>query len=274
MRHRPLVPKPSSAEHREPACHLGSAAAAAATAPASPASHDRPGPRLLRLHRRRQQDHLLPARRRRPDRRRHRRRRPAARRAGPHRPHPDQPFAPRPRAVDRPARRQRDARAAPARGADPACTRCPRRSRRCARTSSTASSGPTSRACRAPSIRCWRSCRSPSASVLELGRQAHRGAAPRRTPCRRSASPSMAATAGWWVYTGDTGPNPALWERLRAHEGRAPGHRDRVQRRRAPARPHQPPPVPGGARRTSCSTSTGSVDVHITHIKPGELRRR
>ena len=21
-------------------------------------------------------------------------------------------------------------------------------------------------------------------------------------------------TAGWWVYTGDTGPNPALWERL------------------------------------------------------------
>ena len=21
--------------------------------------------------------------------------------------------------------------------------------------------------------------------------------------------------AGWWVYTGDTGPNPALWIRLR-----------------------------------------------------------
>ena len=23
-------------------------------------------------------------------------------------------------------------------------------------------------------------------------------------------------TAGWWVYTGDTGPNPALWQRLQS----------------------------------------------------------
>ncbi len=81
--------------------------------------------------------------------------------------------------------------------------------------------------------------------------------------------PATGQPRGWWVYTGDTGPNPLLWERLRtmkvAHlvietafsdEERALA---RISRHLCPA-----------ALGHELAQFEGSVDVHITHIKPGE----
>jgi len=75
--------------------------------------------------------------------------------------------------------------------------------------------------------------------------------------------------AGWWVYTGDTGPNPLLWERLRrmkvAHLVIETAFSDderqlaRISRHLCPA-----------ALGHELQHLGGSVDVHITHIKPGE----
>ncbi len=76
--------------------------------------------------------------------------------------------------------------------------------------------------------------------------------------------------AGWWVYTGDTAPNPLLWQRLRAM---------RVARlviettfsndgaRMAHISHHLCPEALGHELRQLA----GPVDVHISHIKPGEL---
>ena len=76
-------------------------------------------------------------------------------------------------------------------------------------------------------------------------------------------------TAGWWVFTGDTGPNPALWERLAnmqvAHLVIETAFGDderqlaRISRHLCPA-----------ALGHELQHLAGSVDVHITHIKPGE----
>ena len=79
-----------------------------------------------------------------------------------------------------------------------------------------------------------------------------------------------AAPRGWWVFTGDTGPNPALWERLRemkvadlvietafSDEERVVA---RISRHLCPA-----------ALGHELAQLAGSVDVHITHIKPGEM---
>ncbi len=76
--------------------------------------------------------------------------------------------------------------------------------------------------------------------------------------------------AGWWVFTGDTGPNPALWERL---AGRKVAHLvietafsdderqlARISRHLCPA-----------ALRHELAQLAGSVQVHITHITPGEV---
>ena len=75
---------------------------------------------------------------------------------------------------------------------------------------------------------------------------------------------------GWWVYTGDTGPNPLLWERLRrmkvAHLVIETAFSDderqlaRISRHLCPA-----------ALGHELAQLEGSVDVHITHIKPGEI---
>lgn len=75
---------------------------------------------------------------------------------------------------------------------------------------------------------------------------------------------------GWWVYTGDTGPNPALWQRLAqmrvAHLvietafGNDEHELASVSQHLCPSRL--------GAELTQLE---GSVDVHITHIKPGEV---
>jgi hypothetical protein len=76
--------------------------------------------------------------------------------------------------------------------------------------------------------------------------------------------------AGWWVYTGDTGPNPALWQRLAdmkvAHLVIETAFSDeerqlaRISRHLCPA-----------ALDHELTQLRGSVDVHITHIKPGEM---
>ena len=76
--------------------------------------------------------------------------------------------------------------------------------------------------------------------------------------------------AGWWVYTGDTGPNPALWNRLRdmkvAHLVIETAFSDE-ERQLARISRHLCPTVLG----SELAQLAGSVDVHITHIKPGEL---
>ena len=75
---------------------------------------------------------------------------------------------------------------------------------------------------------------------------------------------------GWWVYTGDTGPNPALWERLRqmrvAHLVIETAFSDE-ERQLARISRHLCPTALGH----ELANLAGSVDVHITHIKPGEM---
>jgi len=75
---------------------------------------------------------------------------------------------------------------------------------------------------------------------------------------------------GWWVYTGDTGPNPALWQRLHdmrvAHLVIETAFAD-DERQLARISRHLCPSVLG----QELGQLAGSVDVHITHIKPGEV---
>ena len=75
---------------------------------------------------------------------------------------------------------------------------------------------------------------------------------------------------GWWVYTGDTGPNPLLWERLRkmrvAHLIIETAFSDE-ERQLARISRHLCPAALGH----ELVQLEGSVDVHITHIKPGEV---
>jgi ribonuclease BN (tRNA processing enzyme) len=75
--------------------------------------------------------------------------------------------------------------------------------------------------------------------------------------------------AGAWVFTGDTGPNPALWERLRtmkvAHLVIETAFSDE-ERQLARISRHLCPAALGH----ELAQLAGSVDVHITHIKPGE----
>ena len=74
---------------------------------------------------------------------------------------------------------------------------------------------------------------------------------------------------GWWVFTGDTGPNPLLWERLRgmkvAHLVIETAFSDE-ERQLARISRHLCPAALGH----ELAQLEGSVDVHITHIKPGE----
>jgi ribonuclease BN (tRNA processing enzyme) len=75
---------------------------------------------------------------------------------------------------------------------------------------------------------------------------------------------------GWWVYTGDTGPNPLLWERLSAMKvahlvietafGNDECELAGVSRHLCPRLLGQ-----------ELASLRGEVQVHITHIKPGEV---
>jgi ribonuclease BN (tRNA processing enzyme) len=75
---------------------------------------------------------------------------------------------------------------------------------------------------------------------------------------------------GWWVYTGDTGPNPQLWSRLKqlkvAHLVIETAFSD-DERQLARITRHLCPK----ALAIELEQLEGSVDVHITHIKPGEV---
>lgn len=81
---------------------------------------------------------------------------------------------------------------------------------------------------------------------------------------------AVAGPGGHWVYTGDTGPNPALWRRLAqlkvSHLVIETAFSDderqlaRISRHLCPA-----------ALGRELAQLAGSVDVLITHIKPGEL---
>ena len=83
----------------------------------------------------------------------------------------------------------------------------------------------------------------------------------RETPGREPA---------WWVFTGDTGPNPLLWQRLRrmkvAHLVIETAFSDEECELACISR-HLCPSVLG----TELAQLAGSIDVHITHIKPGEV---
>ena len=76
--------------------------------------------------------------------------------------------------------------------------------------------------------------------------------------------------AGFWVYTGDTGPNPQLWMRLRhmklAHLVIETAFSDE-ERQLAYISRHLCPAALGH----ELAQLPGSVEVHITHIKPGEM---
>lgn len=75
---------------------------------------------------------------------------------------------------------------------------------------------------------------------------------------------------GWWVYTGDTGPNPALWARLStmkvAHlviETAFSNDECELAHLSQHLCPRQ--------LAQELAQLSGGVDVHITHIKPGEV---
>ena len=83
------------------------------------------------------------------------------------------------------------------------------------------------------------------------------------------AARATGSDAGWWVFTGDTGPNPALWQRLATMEvatlvietafGDEERELARVSRHLCPA-----------TLAVELAQLSGSVDVRITHVKPGE----
>jgi ribonuclease BN (tRNA processing enzyme) len=77
-------------------------------------------------------------------------------------------------------------------------------------------------------------------------------------------------TGGAWVFTGDTGPNPALWQRLRSLEVRAlvieTAFRD-DEHELAGISKHLCP----SQLRNELAQLRAPADVYITHIKPGEV---
>ncbi|MEO8125011.1 MAG: 3',5'-cyclic-nucleotide phosphodiesterase [Burkholderiales bacterium] len=79
---------------------------------------------------------------------------------------------------------------------------------------------------------------------------------------------------GSWVYTGDTGPNPLLWQRLSSMPvaqlviEAAFGNVERVL---AGISRHLCPATLGTELAQLSGPLNASVDVYITHIKPGEL---
>jgi ribonuclease BN (tRNA processing enzyme) len=76
---------------------------------------------------------------------------------------------------------------------------------------------------------------------------------------------------GYWVFTGDTGPNPALWERLRTMELAHLVIETAFSNEEHALAELSQHLVPAHVRtRADAVGSDGSVQVHVTHIKPGE----
>ena len=78
--------------------------------------------------------------------------------------------------------------------------------------------------------------------------------------------------SGWWIYTGDTGPNPALWERLR---GRAiaqlvieTAFSDEERALAEISRHLSPSMLAAELLHLDVDSDTS---IAITHVKPGEM---
>jgi hypothetical protein len=111
------------------------------------------------------------------------------------------------------------------------------------------------------------------AAAVEVGQVAPLGAAPVEVlpPAHRAGRGLRRAATrdgGAWVFTGDTGPNPALWQRLASAAGGRWSSRPPSATTRRTG-PHQPPPVPGSCGELAQLRQP--TEVYITHIKPGEL---
>jgi ribonuclease BN (tRNA processing enzyme) len=82
---------------------------------------------------------------------------------------------------------------------------------------------------------------------------------------------AVQGASGWWVYTGDTGPNPLLWARLAQMDVRhliiETAFSDE-ESALADLSGHLCPTRLAGELAQLGSTAT---ELHITHIKPGEL---
>ena len=78
--------------------------------------------------------------------------------------------------------------------------------------------------------------------------------------------------SGWWVYTGDTGPNPALWERLRgrpiAQLVIETAFSDEERALAEVSRHLSPSMLAEELTRMDLDCDTS---VAITHVKPGEM---
>ena len=87
-------------------------------------------------------------------------------------------------------------------------------------------------------------------------------------------APSAASslTSGAWVYTGDTGPNPALWQRL-AHLPLAALVIETAFRDDEAGVAHASQHLCPSLLRAELAQLASPADVYITHIKPGELGR-
>lgn len=85
-----------------------------------------------------------------------------------------------------------------------------------------------------------------------------------------AVTPAARPEAGSWVFTGDTGPNPALWRRLASMKVAAlvieTAFRD-DEHALAEVSRHLCPQFLG----TELEQLAAPSDVYITHIKPGEL---
>lgn len=83
---------------------------------------------------------------------------------------------------------------------------------------------------------------------------------------------AVEGAGGWWVYTGDTGPNPALWPRLCDRQIATlvieTAFSDR-ERELARISRHLAPVTLAG----ELASLPEGVPVHLTHAKPGELER-
>ncbi len=77
---------------------------------------------------------------------------------------------------------------------------------------------------------------------------------------------------GHWVFTGDTGPNPALWRRLAeiklAHLIIETAFGDEEQQLASISRHLCPASL--ARELAQLKPTQPALDVHITHIKPGE----
>lgn len=84
---------------------------------------------------------------------------------------------------------------------------------------------------------------------------------------------AVEGAAGWWVFTGDTGPNAALWKRLAqlkiAHLVIETAFSDEEKQLARISR-HLCPAALGFELQFLGGPLNDKVDVWITHIKPGE----